>query len=83
MEWNAERAVILTHSYGAIVTSETLSAIETTDPGWMSRYIEAVVEIAGATLGVPKAVSALLSGEVRDTAQLPGVCHVAWSITFS
>ncbi|KAG2454537.1 hypothetical protein HYH02_000382 [Chlamydomonas schloesseri] len=38
--------------------------------GWVDRHIASYINIAGTSLGVPKSVSALLSGETRDTAQL-------------
>ncbi|KAG2436350.1 hypothetical protein HXX76_006657 [Chlamydomonas incerta] len=38
--------------------------------GWVDRHVASYVNIAGTSLGVPKSVSALLSGETRDTAQL-------------
>lgn len=31
-------------------------------PGWLEQHVEAHVSIAGTVLGVPKAVSAILSG---------------------
>jgi phospholipid:diacylglycerol acyltransferase len=35
---------------------------------WVDKYIHAYVNIAGTLLGVPKAIPALLSGELKDTA---------------
>ena len=35
---------------------------ENKEPGWCDKHIEAYVNIAGPVLGVPKAVSACLSG---------------------
>jgi len=37
---------------------------------WVDKYVEAHVNIAGPLLGTPKALTALLSGEMRDTAEL-------------
>lgn len=39
-------------------------------PSWVEEHIEAFTSIAGTWLGVPKAMSALLSGEMRDTVEL-------------
>jgi phospholipid:diacylglycerol acyltransferase len=39
-------------------------------PLWVSDHIESYVNIAGAILGVPKTISSVLSGEMRDTAEL-------------
>ncbi|MCO5612952.1 hypothetical protein L7F22_067225 [Adiantum nelumboides] len=40
-------------------------------PDWVERHIESFTSIAGTFLGVPKAMAALLSGEMRDTVELP------------
>jgi phospholipid:diacylglycerol acyltransferase len=37
---------------------------------WCNKHIHGFINIAGSLLGVPKAVSAILSGEFKDTAQL-------------
>ena len=39
-------------------------------PDWVDKHIAVFINIAGSMLGVPKAVSAILSGEFKDTAQL-------------
>jgi phospholipid:diacylglycerol acyltransferase len=39
---------------------------------WVDKHIESYVNIAGALLGVPKAVAALMSGEMKDTSILLG-----------
>ncbi|CCM00154.1 uncharacterized protein FIBRA_02182 [Fibroporia radiculosa] len=39
-------------------------------PDWVENHIEALVTIAGTHLGVVKAMSAFLSGEMRDTVQI-------------
>ena len=39
---------------------------------WVERHIHSFVNIAGPVLGVPKAVTALLSGEMKDTAAIMG-----------
>ncbi len=39
-----------------------LTWADASSPGWVEGHVEAMVNIAGTSLGVPKAVSALLSG---------------------
>jgi len=39
-------------------------------PTWVNDHVHALVKLAVPTLGVPKALTALLSGESRDTAEL-------------
>lgn len=39
-------------------------------PNWTNDHIESFVNIAGPLLGVPKAVTSLISGETRDTMAL-------------
>lgn len=43
--------------------------VEAGEPGWLAANVEAHVAIAGVTLGVPKAVTALLSGEKSEGAE--------------
>ena len=38
-------------------------------PDWVANHIHAYLNIGGPLLGVPKAAAALVSGEMRDTAQ--------------
>ncbi len=55
--------VVATHSYGDNVVRSFMAWAEAAaGPGWAEEHLEAVVNIAGTTLGVPKSVSALLSG---------------------
>jgi phospholipid:diacylglycerol acyltransferase len=39
-------------------------------PDWVENYIHAYVSLAGPLMGLPKAGSALLSGEMKDTNML-------------
>lgn len=39
-------------------------------PNWVETYIEAHVGIASTYLGVPKSMTAFLSGEMKDTVEL-------------
>ncbi|GFR45802.1 hypothetical protein Agub_g7258, partial [Astrephomene gubernaculifera] len=65
-----ERVVLTAHSYGENVVRAFMAWVEADQPGWVEAHVAAVVNIAGTSLGVPKSVSALMSGETRDTAQL-------------
>lgn len=72
---NNQKVVILAHSMGSIVFQYFLKWVESKNgansgSNWVSTYIESIVHIGGAMLGVPKAVSSLFSGEMRDTAEL-------------
>eukprot|EP01012_Entosiphon_sulcatum_P016559 TRINITY_DN21482_c0_g1_i2.p1 TRINITY_DN21482_c0_g1~~TRINITY_DN21482_c0_g1_i2.p1 ORF type:complete len:418 (-),score=58.94 TRINITY_DN21482_c0_g1_i2:651-1883(-) len=70
-----EKVVVLAHSLGANGFLYFLQWVESPEGGkggqsWVDHHIHSFVNIAGPLLGVPKAVSALLSGEMKDTAQL-------------
>lgn len=41
------------------------------DDAWIEKHISNFVNIGGTLLGVPKTMSALLSGEMRDTVDMP------------
>jgi phospholipid:diacylglycerol acyltransferase len=70
-----KKVIISSHSLGAILVHYFMTWVTTTerDGGggggqyWVDKHIHAYINIAGAHLGVPKAASALLSGEMRDT----------------
>ena len=70
-----EKIALLAHSYGDTLSRYFLEWVESPKGGkgganWVSDNIATYVNIAGPTLGMPKSVSALLSGEMRDTAVL-------------
>lgn len=73
---NHGRKVVLTsHSMGVLVTQYFFKWVEhplggNGGPSWVNDNIHAVTMIGAPHLGVPKAVSALLSGEMRDTAEM-------------
>jgi phospholipid:diacylglycerol acyltransferase len=71
-----EKVVLVSHSMGGTVVNYFLQWV-TADvkyggggggKHWVDKYIHAYVNIAGTMLGVPKAIPALLSGEMKDTA---------------
>ncbi|AET37873.1 phospholipid:diacylglycerol acyltransferase Ecym_2120 [Eremothecium cymbalariae DBVPG len=72
-----EKSVLIGHSMGAQVIFYFLKWVEADGknygnggPGWVSKHIDSFVNIAGTLLGVPKAVPALISGEMKDTIDL-------------
>lgn len=50
---------------------------------WVNKHVEAFTSIGGAFLGVPKAISSLLSGEMRDTAEMNVVLDFVREQVFS
>lgn len=71
-----KKVVVVPHSMGAIYFLHFLKWVETPLPnggggggsGWCSKHLKAVVNIGPAFLGVPKAISNLLSAEGKDIA---------------
>jgi len=64
------KVAIVTHSMGALVGFHFLQWVAHHDGvAWIERNVDSIAFIAGPFLGVPKAVSAVLSGEMRDTAE--------------
>lgn len=69
------KVVLTSHSMGALVVHYFFAWVTTSaDKGgggggkdWLDKHIHSYVNIAGSHLGVPKAASALLSGEMSDT----------------
>lgn len=70
-----EKTVLTSHSMGSQVAFFFLKWVEAPGygdggDGWVDEYIEAFVDISGSSLGTPKAIVSLLSGEMKDTVQL-------------
>lgn len=70
-----QKVVIITHSMGFNMFFYFLNWVESPEggnggKGWVDKYIKTQINVAGTALGVSKSVSALLSGETKDTAQL-------------
>lgn len=71
-----KKVMVVPHSMGAIYFLHFLNWVETPLPnggggggsGWCAKHIKAVVNIGPAFLGIPKAVSNLLSAEGKDIA---------------
>ena len=79
-----KKVVLTSHSMGAIVIHyffAWVTANESQGGGsggknWVDEHIHAYVNIAGSHLGVPKAASALASGEMSDTVFMGGIGNV-------
>lgn len=72
------KVVVLAHSYAAQVWFYFMKWVESKHGAnagdqWVHDHIEAYVGIAGSMLGTIKSISALLSGEMKDTAELGGL----------
>ncbi|GAA5934883.1 hypothetical protein JCM1841_002853 [Sporobolomyces salmonicolor] len=72
---NEKKTVLVSHSMGSSVILWFFKWVESPHHGkggsdWVDRHISDWVNIAGTLLGVPKAMSALLSGEMRDTVEV-------------
>lgn len=73
-----KKVILTSHSMGALVVHHFFAWVtaSTKDGGrgagskWVDEHLHAFVNIAGVHLGVPKATTALLSGEMSDTALL-------------
>ncbi|PCH36716.1 phospholipid:diacylglycerol acyltransferase [Wolfiporia cocos MD-104 SS10] len=65
------RVVLVAHSMGSTVFKWVESPLHGKGgPDWVENHIEALITIAGTHLGVVKAMSAFLSGEMKDTVQV-------------
>lgn len=73
-----EKVVMISHSMGGTVSYYFLQwVVANTKVGgggggkdWIEKHLQAFINISGTLLGVPKAIPALLSGELKDTAVL-------------
>ncbi|KAJ1735978.1 phospholipid:diacylglycerol acyltransferase [Coemansia biformis] len=69
-----KKTVLVAHSMGSQVVQYFMNWVGSEEggrggPSWVDTHMEAVVNLAGSTLGVPKTLSSLLSGEQRETVQ--------------
>lgn len=70
-----KKVVLLSHSMGSQVLYYFLHWVEAEGygnggPGWVEAYIDSWINISGCMLGALKGMPAVLSGEMKDTAQL-------------
>ncbi|KAJ2803230.1 phospholipid:diacylglycerol acyltransferase [Coemansia guatemalensis] len=71
---SGRKTVLVTHSMGSQVLQYFMKWVESDlggkgGPTWVNTHIEAIVNLAGSPLGVPKTLASLLSGEQRETVQ--------------
>jgi len=66
-EVTGKKVVLTSHSLGVLLCHYFFAWVSDQDPDWVENHIHAYINIAGAHLGLPKAASALLSGEMSDT----------------
>jgi phospholipid:diacylglycerol acyltransferase len=70
-----KKVTLLSHSMGSQVLYHFFHWVEAEGygnggPGWVDAYVDSWINISGCMLGALKGVTAALSGEMRDTAQL-------------
>ena len=70
-----ERVLLAGHSWGDNVVRGFLHWMEDRAPGWVDKHVAVVFNCAGPLLGVPKAATSLLSGELRESTQLSGISY--------
>ena len=61
------QVVLIGHSWGDNVSRFALATIEADHLGWCEAHIRAQINIAGPTLGAPKALTPTLSGEQHSS----------------
>jgi phospholipid:diacylglycerol acyltransferase len=71
------KVVLLSHSMGSQVLYHFFHWVEAEGPGygnggpsWVETFVDSWINISGCMLGAVKSLTAVLSGEMRDTAQL-------------
>ena len=76
-ELTKEKVVLVGHSMGSQIVFYFLKWVEAEGKyygnggkDWVDNHIDSFVNVAGTLLGAPKAVPALISGEMKDTIQL-------------
>ncbi|KAI0098392.1 LACT-domain-containing protein [Daldinia grandis] len=74
-EFSGQKVVLASHSMGSQVLFYFFHWVASAQGGkggddWVERHVEAWINISGCMLGAVKDVTAILSGEMRDTAQL-------------
>lgn len=72
---SGKKAVLVSHSMGSQVLFYFMKWVEHKDhgnggPQWVNDHIDSWINISGCMLGTAKDIPAVLSGEMKDTAQL-------------
>jgi phospholipid:diacylglycerol acyltransferase len=70
-----EKVVALSHSLGGLVWFHFMKWVESDvggkgGAGWVEKHVHATASIGSPYLGLPKSLAMLISGEMRDTAQM-------------
>lgn len=72
-----DQSVLIGHSMGSQIAFYFMKWVEAEGElfgnggkNWVNKHIAAYVDISGSVLGAPKAIPALISGEMKDTVQL-------------
>eukprot|EP00823_Brevimastigomonas_motovehiculus_P005539 TRINITY_DN4115_c0_g1_i1.p1 TRINITY_DN4115_c0_g1~~TRINITY_DN4115_c0_g1_i1.p1 ORF type:complete len:753 (-),score=112.51 TRINITY_DN4115_c0_g1_i1:81-2339(-) len=86
---NNRKVVLICHSMGSSVLHFFLKWVESAHggnagPNWVNDNINSIIYIGSALLGVSKSISSLISGEMKDTADmLPFISYLRTSFMFS
>ena len=68
---SGEKVTMISHSMGSQVLLYFLHWVEANaGEGWVEKYVDSWINISGTMLGALKTTPAVLSGEMKDTAQL-------------
>ncbi|KAI9850625.1 MAG: hypothetical protein M1838_005339 [Thelocarpon superellum] len=72
---SGKKSVLVSHSMGSQVLFYFLKWVESPEhggggPNWVEEHVDSWINISGCMLGALKSLPAVLSGEMRDTAQL-------------
>lgn len=72
---SGHKAVLVSHSMGSQVLYYFFAWVEAKDhgnagPNWVEDHVSSWINISGCMLGALKGLPAVLSGEMKDTAQL-------------
>ncbi|KAG6041838.1 hypothetical protein E4U41_001309 [Claviceps citrina] len=75
VEYDGEKVVLASHSMGSQVVFYFFHWVQSDQGGrggedWVDRHIDSWINISGCMLGAVKDLTSVLSGEMRDTAQL-------------
>lgn len=75
LETSGTKAVLVSHSMGSQVLFYFFHWVASESGGqggddWVEKHVDSWINISGCMLGAVKGVTAILSGEMRDTAQL-------------
>lgn len=74
LEVYKEKTVLVAHSMGSNVAFYFLKWAEYhLGAKWVDKHVDSFVNLSGPMLGVPKAMAALMTGEMRDTVQVPAM----------